>query len=216
MPNVINKMMIRELSDAFHNAQGMLIVSMTGLTVSESDALRSSLADHGVRLLMVRNRLASRAMSESGHEPPEDLFFGNVGLAWGTPEDAIHAAKVMSKSVAKKLGKLSIRGGLLEGNLLGAEEADHLATLPGKDELRAMLLGVVSGPARSLVGLLAAPQGALVRVIQAHIDSAASGSQSAASGSEPAASGSEPASIDPAPDGAQPAAEAGSSEDGDA
>jgi len=77
---------------------------------------------------------------------------------------------VLHKSDARKHGKVTLRGGLLEGNLLGETEARALADLPGRDELRAMLLGVISGPARALVGTIAAVPGGLARVIQAHVD----------------------------------------------
>ena len=60
MPNLIKKLVTAEYKPAFEGAGGMLIVSMNGLTVLESEALRSGLAEHGVQLRMVRNRLAKR------------------------------------------------------------------------------------------------------------------------------------------------------------
>ena len=170
MPNIINEMIVRELTDAFADAEGMVVVSLAGLTVAETEGLRNSLAEQGVRLRMVRNRLAKIALKERGLEAPKDLLTGNVAMAWGTPEDTIHAAKVLVKSPEKKAGKVVMRGGLLEGNLLGPEEATNLAELPGKQELQAMMLGVLSAPARQLVGLLAAPGGSLARVLQARVD----------------------------------------------
>ena len=71
---------------------------------------------------------------------------------------------------AKKAGKVAIQGGLFEGALLGADEAKALADLPGKEELRGMMLSALIGPARGLVGLLAAPGGSLARVVQAKVD----------------------------------------------
>lgn len=170
MPNVINQMMMRELSESFRGTNGMLIVSMNGLTVAETEAFRSDLAEHGVRLQMVRNRLANLALKESGVEAPEGFFAGNIGICCGEPEDAINAAKAVSKSPAKKAGKLAFHGGLLDGDFLGAEEASALAGLPGKDELRGKILGCLVGPQQKLVGLLNAPQGALARVLQAKVD----------------------------------------------
>ena len=178
MPNLVNQMLIRELTDSFQAAEGMVIVSMSGLTVQESEALRNSLAEQGVRIRMVRNRLAELALKGVGHEPAEDLFAGNIAIVCGDTEEAIHAAKVLQDSGARKSGKLVLRGGLLEGNMLDEKEALGLASLPGKKELQAMLLSAISGPARKLVGLLVAPQGALVRVIQAHVDESQSQSES--------------------------------------
>lgn len=170
MPNLVTEMLVRELTDTFKGAEGMVIVSMNGLTVRESEDLRDSLAEQGIGIRMVRNRLAKLAMKEAGLEAPSDLFAGNTAVACGATEDAIHAAKVLQKSDAKKKGKIVLRGGLLEGNMLDEKGALALADIPGKMELQSMLLSAISGPARKLVGLLVAPQGALVRVVQARVD----------------------------------------------
>ncbi len=177
MPNMINKMIVRELSEAFGSAQGMVIVNLNGLSAAESEGLRTSLAEQGVSLRVVRNRLARRALHESGIEAPDELLAGSVAMAWGAPEDAINAAKVLAKSEPGRKGKVRFRGGLLEGNMLDASGAAAMAKLPNKDELRAMMLGVLSGPARGVVGLLAAPSSALVRVIQARVDEGGSAAE---------------------------------------
>jgi large subunit ribosomal protein L10 len=176
MPNQINEIIVRQLSDEFARAEGMVIVSMNGLTVSETEALRDSLAERGVRLRMVRNRLARLALKNRGIDAGEDIFTGGVACAWGSSEDAISVAKIVAKAAKstdpKKAPKLAFRGGFFEGNLLDARSAAALAELPSKNELRAMLLGLLSGPARSLATLVAAPGSSLARVLQARADKA--------------------------------------------
>ena len=172
MPNLINEIIVRQLSDEFARAEGLVIVSLTGLTVRETEDLRTALAERGVRLRMVRNRLARLALKSRGLEAGEELFDGNVACAWGSSEEAIKIAKVVAKAVKradpKKKSKLAFRGGFFEGNLLDAKAAAALAELPGKEELRATLLGLLSGPARALAVLLQAPGASLARVLQAH------------------------------------------------
>ena len=171
MPNIINQLIARELTANFADAEGMVFISAKGLTVAENESLRGELEEKGVRLRMIRNRIARIVLCERGLEPPADLLKGNVACVAGSVEDAINAAKVIKASDAyKKAKKLQFRGGLLEGNFLDAAEALALADLPGRDELRAMMLGVISGPARSLVGILHAPGSSLARVLQAHAD----------------------------------------------
>lgn len=184
MPNIINQMIVRELTDSLSSAEGLVIVSLAGLTVAETEGLRVSLAEQGVRLRVVRSRLARIALRSRGLETPDGMLAGSVALAWGSPEETIHAAKVLVKSEPKKAGKVAMRGGLLEGMLLDSEQATQLAELPSRDELRAKLLSVIAGPARSLVTLFAAPASSLVRVVQAHVDAspAAEASAEAASG----------------------------------
>lgn len=178
MPNVVKEMMIRELTAELQGAEGMLMLSMSGLTVAETEALRVRLAEQNVPLRMVPNRLAKRALAERGFDVPDGIFKGNVGLSWGGPEAAIHAAKVVKDAPAKKDGRLGYAGALLEGNFLGAEDAASMADMPGKDELRAMLLGCLSGPARGLVVCLAGPGSGLARVIQARVDESGAGETS--------------------------------------
>ena len=172
MPNLINEIIVRQLSDEFSRAEGMVIVTLKGLTVEETESLRDSLAEGGVRLRMVRNRLATLALKNRGLELGADVLAGNVACAWGSSEDTIKIAKVVKKAVKsrdpKKKGKLAFSGGFFEGNALDAKSAEALAELPGKDELRAMLLGLISGPARSLATLLHAPGSSLARVLDAH------------------------------------------------
>ena len=79
---------------------------------------------------------------------------------------------MVSLSKLAKAGKLNVRGGVLEGNLLNANDAAALANVPDRRTLQAMLLGAISGPARGLVTVLDANQSGLARVLQAHIDQA--------------------------------------------
>jgi len=64
---------------------------------------------------------------------------------------------------------LVIRGGLLEGELVGDEEIRRLATLPAADVLRAQLASSVAAPLTTVVGLFAAPLRELVGVLDARI-----------------------------------------------
>jgi large subunit ribosomal protein L10 len=172
MANLINEIIVRQLSDEFARAEGLVVVSVKGLTVAETETLRESLAETGLRLRIVRNRLARLALKNRGFDAPEDLFLGNVACAWGSSEEAISAAKVIQRSDARKAGKVAFQGGFFEDSLLAARETAALAELPGKQELRAMMLGVISAPARNLVGLVAAPGSSLARVLQARSEKA--------------------------------------------
>ena len=54
---------------------------------------------------------------------------------------------------------------------MGSEGATALADLPDRDTVIAMLLGVISGPARGLASVINAVPSGLARVLQAHVDS---------------------------------------------
>jgi large subunit ribosomal protein L10 len=173
MPSVVKEMAVRDLTAEFDEAQGLVVVTMPGLTMVENEALRELLAAKGVKLRMVSNKLALIALGKCGHQFPRDMFRGVVGVAYGSTEQTIEAAKILVNDPdLTKAGKVVVRGALLEGNVLGEPDARALADVPSRDELRSKLLGLISGPARALVTVLAAPGSSFARVVQAHADKA--------------------------------------------
>lgn len=176
MPSIVNELAVRDLTADFKDAEGLVVVAMPGLTVVENEAMRNSLAKKGVRMRMVANKLALRALDQCGHKFPRDMFRGVVGVAYGTTEQTIEAAKILvSDPSLVKAGKVAVRGALLEGNVLHESDAKALAEVPTRDELRSKLLGLLNGPARALVTLFAAPGSSVARVVQAHCDQAGGG-----------------------------------------
>lgn len=170
MPNLVNKLIHSQLDSELESAEGMLLVSFGGLSVEESEDLRGKLADQNVQFRMVKNSIAKRVFAERGYDMPGDVFKGNTGLAFGETEAAIHAAKIFTEKDVKKAGKVEVKAGVMDGSVLGPADAVQLADVPDQQTLRAMLLGVVSGPARQLVGTLNALPGGLARVLQARAD----------------------------------------------
>lgn len=175
MPSVVNRMAVRELTEQFRGAEGLVVVSMAGLTMVENESLRGALAAKGVQVRIVPNKLALIALEACGHSFPRDMFRGCVGVAWGDTEQTIEAAKILTAPAIKKVGKVAISGGMLEGNVLGASDAGALADVPTREELRSKLLGLLNGPARALVTLLHAPGSSLARAMQAKCDKEGAG-----------------------------------------
>ena len=171
MPNIVNEMATRQLNRVFDEAEGMVLVSFGGLTMVENESLRGDLAEKGVQVVMLRNRLAKIVLKERGLEFPDEVFKGNCAVAYGSTEETISAAKVLTAKEVKKAGKVSVKAGVLEGVVLDAGEAAALADVPDRATLQAQLLGVISGPARSLASVINAVPSSVARVIQAHADS---------------------------------------------
>jgi large subunit ribosomal protein L10 len=170
MPNLVNRLTLRELDADFGASDNMVLVSFAGLTVLESESLRVKLAEKGVRLRMVRNSLARRVFAERGIELGGAVLSGNTAVAWGDVEGVIHAAKTFTAPEVKKVGKVKIKAGVLEGRALGSADATAIAAMPDRDTLNAQLLGVISGPARGLVSVLAGLPSGLTRVVKRRAD----------------------------------------------
>ncbi len=169
MPNLVNRMVVREYADMLSGEANLLVVSFHGLDMPSNEMLRNRLAEKGVPLRMVRNKLVGRVLAERGVEFEGETLLGNTAIAWGDAETVISAAKVLTEKDAKKLG-VKLKGAILDGKPLSSAEAVQLADVPDKETLRGMLLGVISGPARGLACVLNALPSSVARVIQAHAD----------------------------------------------
>lgn len=170
MPSIVKKLAAAELTAALEGADSLVVIGLEGLDMPENEGFRNELAEKGVSLRVVPNKIARRVLSERGMDLPEDAFQGQTAIAVGSAETAIEAAKVVKGSDLRKDGKLVMRAGALEGAVLGAADAVALAEVPDKDTLRAKILGCLVGPAQGLVGILNAPPSALARVVQAKVD----------------------------------------------
>ncbi|MCP3919157.1 MAG: 50S ribosomal protein L10 [bacterium] len=171
MPNIVNEMVVRELDQELGAADGMVVVSFSGIDVATTQNVRGDLAEKGARFMMVRNNLARRVLAEKGIEFDDGTFTGNTAIAYGDTESAISAAKVLTDTQIKKAG-VKVKAGLLDGEVLGPADAVKLADIPDRDTLRAQLLGCISGPARGLATVINAVPSSVARVLQARVDSA--------------------------------------------
>ena len=151
------------IKDRFARATAAVLVDFRGLNVAKTTELRNAFRKAGVDYSVVKNTLVRMAVK--GTALDNDTFrknlVGQTGIAW-TYEDPSTAAKVLrdfrkDEAVAQRL---AIKCGIIESQILpGARVETDLANMPGKNEIRAMLLAQLLAPAQSLVRqLAAAPQ----------------------------------------------------------
>ncbi|MBM3987234.1 MAG: 50S ribosomal protein L10 [Planctomycetes bacterium] len=172
MPNLVNNLIASEYDGLLSKAEGVLVISLGRVTVKELEPLRNKLAKDGARVRMVRTSLLRRAMAEKGFEASAEMLAGNTGIVYGALEATIAAAKLLTSPEVKKPGKITLRGAIFDGGLLGPKDALALADLPDKQTLRSQLVGCLVGPLRGLVTTLNALPSGTARVLQAKVDAA--------------------------------------------
>ena len=148
---------IGELKARFDKMTSLVLLDYKGLNVETVTKLRTEFRKAGVEYKVVKNTLVKQALkgTKLGDVLAKSLT-GMTGVAWSY-EDPSAAAKVV-KAFKKDNDKLTIRGGVIDGQMLDAKAVeDQLATMPGKDELRAQLLATMQAPLQQFVALLAAP-----------------------------------------------------------
>jgi large subunit ribosomal protein L10 len=161
---------VGELTERLQAAETLIVADYRGLTMKEVDALRGELLEHGARFTVVKNSLTRRAAEATGADAVLTLLDGPTAIAFlETDGDPVAVAKALAET-ARTTKVLTVRGGLLEGRAMTAEEVAELAKLPPVDMLRAQVLGAVAAPLYAIVGLFAAPLQDLHGLLQARID----------------------------------------------
>jgi large subunit ribosomal protein L10 len=160
--------LVAELTDQLRETGTLLVADYRGLTVTEIDDLRTELLQHGARFRVVKNTLTRRAAEAAGTEVLPTLVDGPTAIAFlESGGDPVAVAKAL-REVARSGRVLVIRGGILDGVAITAEDVEELAKLPPADVLRGQLVGALAGPLQ-VVGLFAAPMREFVGVLDARI-----------------------------------------------
>jgi large subunit ribosomal protein L10 len=160
---------VAELAKRLSDAETLMVADYRGLTMPEIDELRTRLLEAGARFTVVKNTLTKRAAEEAGTTDVLELIDGPTAIAFLEADgDPVAVAKVLNEA-SRANDVLVIRGGMLEGTVVGDAEIKRLATLPPADVLRAQLAGAVFAPLTTVVGLFTAPLRDLVGIIDARI-----------------------------------------------
>ena len=139
--------LIESLTTEFKASNAIAFCDYKGLGVRELETLRANARAQNVKVHVIKNTLASIAFKNAGIEDLE-LNENNI-FVWG--EDQIALSKVICKFSESVNGKLVVKAGYLEGEVVDAKHIDAVSKLPSKEELIGMLLSVWTAPARYFV-----------------------------------------------------------------
>ncbi|CAJ59733.1 MULTISPECIES: 50S ribosomal protein L10 [Frankia] len=183
---------VAEIAEEFRGATAAVLTEYRGLTVSQLTELRRTLGE-GARYAVVKNTLTKIAAEQAGVTGLDDLFVGPTAVAFVTG-DPVEAAKGL-RDFARANPALVVKGGVVEGKAMTADEIRKLADLESREILLAKLAGAMKGSLSGAVGLFAAPLSQVARLAEALREQRAS--QSAAE--TPAAEATEAAEAAEAP-----------------
>ena len=147
-----NKAVVQEIVDDFKAAKSVVLVEYRGINVAQDTALRAELRKAGVKYRILKNTMTRFAVKEVGWTDLEKSLVGPTAVAT-SDSDLVAPAKILSE-YAKKIDKLKIKAGVVEGNILDINGVKALAELPPKDILVATVLGTLKAPISGFVNVL--------------------------------------------------------------
>jgi large subunit ribosomal protein L10 len=145
---------VGELKTKLAKVTSLVVADYTGLTVPAVTGLRDEFRKAQCEYKVYKNTLFKRAIAGTPMEPLAKLFEGTTAVIFSY-ESPSAPAKVATK-YAKDQEKFKLKGAYYEGTVFDAKSIDALATMPGKDELRAKLLATFQAPATNLARTISA------------------------------------------------------------
>jgi large subunit ribosomal protein L10 len=166
--------LIGEVKQRFDRMTSAVFLDFKGLNVAVVTKLRDEFRKAGVEYRVVKNTLVRHAIKH--HKWADKLdgtLTGMTGIAWSYEDPSAAAKVVKAFRKEKEHEALKIKAGLIEGQVLNAEGVENqLATMPGKNELRASLLATMQAPLQQFLQQLNAPAQNFVYLLKAKEDSA--------------------------------------------
>ena len=161
--------LIGALKAKMEKAEIAIAVGYKNIDAAATVKLRKIFRDNKVDYKVVKNTLARLAAKGTPLEQFTEGLDGPNAIILGY-EDVVAPAKVLRDVLRDQGEKMTVKAGVVQGNLVDAKGIAALADMPGLPELRGMLAGLIAAPASRLVRLLNTPGSQVARVLQAKAD----------------------------------------------
>ena len=147
------KQIVSEIKEKFQQAQSVVVVHYSGVTVEEVTKLRSQFREAGVEYCVLKNKLVDRALDELKIEGLNEHLTGPNAFAFGM-KDAVAPAKIICEFIEKNKKEkenLSVKGGLLGSEVMDVDAVVNLSKIPAREVLLARLIGSIHSGVANLV-----------------------------------------------------------------
>jgi large subunit ribosomal protein L10 len=159
---------VERLTARMREAPAMIVTDYRGLTVTQVADVRSALSEVGATFHVTKNTLAKIAATKAERPDLIALLEGPTAIAF-VAEDPSAAAKKLS-DLARQTRILQVRGAVMDGQMLAADDVRALGELPPKDVLQAQVVGAIASPLQGAYNVLAAPLREFLVVLDQYIE----------------------------------------------
>lgn len=169
MPTPQKATEIAELTDRFSRAQLAVITDYRGLSVASLQDFRAKIKPMDAEFRVAKNTLTRIASEQAGIHGLAPTLEGPTAIlfAYG---DIAGAAKALG-DYARSSRILQVRAGVLDGQVLGPNDIEAIASLPPREELLGKLVGLLASPMARTVGVLSGPSRSLVYLLNSRTES---------------------------------------------
>jgi large subunit ribosomal protein L10 len=157
MSKLVKKLVSRDIAHKLQGVQDAVVANVIGMTGDENYATRKALREKGIQLLVVKRTMAARATEGTSLRPAFDNQSGSLAVIWGC-EDFVALVRTITKMVdSGSFPKLEIKGGVMDGEAMTADQVKKVSKWPSRQEQISMLVGQILSPGSTLSGQLVGP-----------------------------------------------------------
>ena len=157
MSKYVKELMMDQLRSDLNGSRSLLILDLKGLDAIAEHQFRRDLRKKSIRVRALKNTLARRVFSEMGMEGLSRYLEGPSVLVWGG-DGVAELAKEVSTQV-KTLKKPEIKGGAVDGVVIGPNQVEDITKLPSREQLIGRVVALALAPVQRIVALANAPVG---------------------------------------------------------
>jgi large subunit ribosomal protein L10 len=162
--------MMDQLRDDLAGSRSMLILDFKGLDAVSEHQFRMDLRKKSIRVRTLKNTLARRVLADMGVDGLSKFLEGPSVLVWGGDGPAELAKEISAQ--LKKLKKPQIKGGAVDGVVIGPEQVEDITKLPSREELIGRVAALALAPATRVVSLANAPISSIASQLQTIVEGA--------------------------------------------
>lgn len=165
MSKPIKGMMIEDYKKRFRDVDGALILDIRGINANDNNDLRLGLRQKKIRVTVVKNTLAKKALAGTSLEPLTAGLNGPSALAFGEGSVVDVARELMTW--VRKIKELTLKGAILDGQYFdGAEGVKRLSQFPTREEAQARVVQLVLSPAKKVLGAAVGPGSKILGIVK--------------------------------------------------
>ena len=172
MSKYVKDLITKELTKRFEGLDGVGVINPRGVDATKTNQLRRRLREKGLRMTVVKNSLARRAVEGSKLTGFDKLLDGASAVVYGK-DASISALARLLLDEKKADDKIELRGIFFDGEAFAGDEGvKTVSTMPTREEAIANIVAAILGPGKKLSAALKGPGGTLGAVLKTIEDKA--------------------------------------------
>jgi len=177
MSKFVKNLLIDDVKKKLSGVNDALLVSVMGLDAVKNQSLRAKLRAKNIHVMVVKNSLARRAMEGTPLAVAFEQAEGSLAVVWGGTDIVSLAKEVVTLAEDKTMAPFEARGGVVEGQKIGAAQVKDVSKWPSREEMLAKIAGQILGPGAQLAAALLGPGGTIVGQLKTLADKEDAGAE---------------------------------------